>query len=95
MKDRKQRFDRSASIVYPWEFTIDYRRPRITSLRKELRENLFEGIFVDQARRTLLLEAPIDQLDLFPGESGGSRESGEFLRLVSAAEGERGAPGTP
>jgi len=72
----------------------DY-HPFITSLRKELRENLLESVFVDQAAWTFLLEAPIYQLDLLPRKPGGSREGREFLRLVSATKGERGAPGAP
>lgn len=67
----------------------------ITSLRKELGKDLLEGIFVDQTTRAFLLEAPVDQLDLLPGKPCGGCKSGEFLRLVSAAKGERCAPGAP
>lgn len=67
----------------------------ITSLRKELREDLFEGILVDQAARALLLEAPINHLDLLSGKPGGGCEGGKLLRLVSPAKGERAAPGAP
>jgi len=70
----------------------DY-HPFITSLRKELRENLLESIFVDQAARAFLLETPVYQLDLLSRKSGGSREGREFLRLMSATKSERGAPG--
>lgn len=71
-----------------------HHHPFITSLRKELRKDLLESIFVDQAARAFLLETPIDQLDLLPREPGCGRESGKLLRSVSAAKGYR-APGAP
>lgn len=69
--------------------------PFITSLRKKLREDLFEGILVDQAAWALLLEAPVNQLDLLSGKPGGGCEGGKLLRLVSPAKSERSAAGAP
>lgn len=71
-----------------------YRRPFITSLRKELRKDLLESVFVDQAARAFLLEAPVDELDLLSREPGSGREGGELLRLMSATKG-YGTPGAP
>lgn len=53
------------------------------SLRKKLRKDVFEGVLVHHASRTFLLEAPVDELDLLPGELGGPRQFGQLLGPVA------------
>ena len=65
------------------------------SLRKELREDLLEGLLVDETGRALLLEAAINQLYLLPGESGVGGQRGQLFRLVAATESEGTGRRTP
>lgn len=67
----------------------------LTPLRKELGKYSFEGVLVDEAGGTLLLEAAIDELNLLFVESRVGSQGGQLLGPVTHDEAVEQSSRTP